>query len=440
MRTFVSDFVTILRSGLFMHLAYANRYLGARYHLPLALGHYLLVGEARGNRPHPFYDPAFAKGQGIASLAAYLRQRALWRLPPSALFDPAHYGAGLGSPTSPGGNPLVDFARRGFVADRDPSAGFDTAFFKRVVAFYRPDKVEFAFELIADPARPVTGTEAAYQARADAFFAGIDLAVLRRPARPRRYLLFIQGGRAFANPYKDRARSFDVLLNDYTGSPDPARDDQDADYDATFDAVAVQRGTKTTAIRKLLADAPDLLLGYDHVLFLDDDVRLSAADVERLFATVAAHGLDLAQASLTAASACAFAVLKQPEAGVGLTPLTSVEIMMPVVSRRALRACGWVFGEGISGWAVDFLLGAAVRARFGNTVALVGDVVAAHERPIDTTDGAFYRFLRAHGIEATTEAGRIAVRHGVEVSANAIRRHPEPLAPARRAARLKPAP
>ena len=42
----------------------------------------------------------------------------------------------------------------------------------------------------------------------------------------------------------------------------------------------------------------------------------------------------------------------------------------------------------------------------------MGDVSAAHERPIDTADGAFYRFLRAHGIEATTEAGRIAVRVG----------------------------
>ena len=427
MRTFFSDFVTILRSGLFMHSAYAKRYLGARYHLPLALGHYLLIGEARGHRPPPFYDPGFAGSRGIAGFAAYLRQRALWPLPPSPLFDPAHYRvtAGPGVSTGLEANPLVDYWRRGFTADRDPSAGFDTAFFKRVVAFYRPDKAEFAFELMADPARPLTGTEAAYRASADAFFAGIDLAVLRRPARPRRFLLFIQGGRAFANPYRDPARSFDVLLNDYTA---PAASPAPADYDAAFDAVALQRGTKTTAIRKLLLDAPELLLGYDHVLFLDDDVRIDGADVDRLFATVASHGLDLAQASLTTASACAFAVLKQPRAGAGLTPLTSVEIMMPVVSRRALRDCGWVFGEGISGWAVDFLLGAAVRARFGNTVALVGDVVAAHERPIDTTDGAFYRFLRAHGIEAATEAGRIAVRHGIEVSATAIRRHPEPLA------------
>ncbi len=427
LRTFFPDFVTILRSGLFMHSAYANRYLGARYHLPLALGHYLLVGEARGNRPHPFYDPLFAKTRGIAGLAAYLRRPALWCLPPSPLFDPAHYRA-----TAPaGGNPLVDFSRRGFAADRDPSVGFDTAFFKRVVAFYRPDKAEFAFELMADPARPITGDEQAYKARADAFFAAIDLAVLRRPARRRRFLLFIQGGRAFANPYKDPARRFDVLLNDYTAPPVPdGSDPHEAGYDADFDAIAVQRGTKTTAIRKLLRDAPELLLGYDHVLFLDDDVRLSGADIERLFATVTAHGLDLAQASLTAGSACAFAVLKQPQAGAGLTPLTSVEIMMPVLSRRALRDCGWVFGEGISGWAVDFLLGAAVRARFGNTVALVGHVVAAHERPIDTLDGAFYRFLRAHGIEATTEAGRIAVNHGIEVSATAIRQHPEPLAPA----------
>ncbi len=410
------DAVTILRSGLFMHSAYAKRYLGQRYHLPRALGHYLRAGEARGHRPNPFYDPDFARCQGIPGLAAYLRDPALWTRAPSDLFDPARYRA------PPGVNPLRHFWRHGFAQNVDPSRDFDTAFFRNVVAFYRPDKREFAFELMAaDPPRTTAFTEAAYRVGAEAFFASVALDVLRVPAARRRNLVFIQGGAALANPYSDTDRSFDVLLNDYGAPAAPER------YDASFDGVTVQRGTKTTAIRTLLRDAPDLL-DYDRVLFLDDDVKLAGGDVERLFATAAAHGLDLAQASLSADSECAFAILKQPRAGSGVTPLTGVEIMMPMVSHRALRDCGWVFDEAISGWAVDFLLSETVRRRFGNTIALVGDVVATHDRPIDTVDGAFYRFLRAHGIEAATEAGRIALRHGIEVSARAIRRHPEPLA------------
>ena len=54
--------------------------------------------------------------------------------------------------------------------------------------------------------------------------------------------------------------------------------------------------------------------------------------------------------------------------------------------------------------------------------------MVTHDREIDTIDGALYRFLRANGIEATTEAGRIARDFGIEVSAEAIRRHPDPLA------------
>ena len=53
------------------------------------------------------------------------------------------------------------------------------------------------------------------------------------------------------------------------------------------DAVVVQAGTKTTAIRRLLAERPDFLLRYEAVLFLDDDVELGAADIEALFAAMA---------------------------------------------------------------------------------------------------------------------------------------------------------
>ena len=100
---------------------------------------------------------------------------------------------------------------------------------------------------------------------------------------------------------------------------------------------------------------------------------------------------------------------------------------MPAVSCRVLKELGWVFKEGISGWAVDFLLSAQVRQRYGNKIALIGDVVAKHARSTDVACGAFYRFLREHGIDPNVEAGYIAWKFGVDDSASAISRHDQPL-------------
>ena len=413
----IADFMLIMRSGLFMHSAYANRYLGSRIRLWQSLAHYVLVGEANGNLPNAFFDPAFARQQGVRGLAAYLRDSSLWTRALSVHFDPAHYAATADT------NPLADFHKRGFARNRHPSASFDTAFFKQVVAFYRPDKEEFAYEFVTSTAEDLVTNERRRVAKVQAFFDTIKLVVLRSPTKRRRFLLFVQGSRAFRDVHASPHRSFDVLLNDYAAPTDLSS----ANYDPALEWVTTQNGTKTSAIRKLLTDAPHILTGYEFVLFLDDDVILTTAEIDRLFAVADSHHLDLAQASLTADSHCAFDTLKQPRAGSGLTPLTGVEIMMPVVSRRALQECGWVFAEGVSGWGVDFLLGAAVRERFGNTIALIGDVVARHETPIDTTNGAFYSYLRAHGIEATTEAGSIASRYGIEVSEGSIRRHPAAL-------------
>lgn len=409
------DYLVILRAGVFMHSAYANRYLGSRRKLLRSLLHYLRHGERLGHRPNPFFDPAYVAEQtGGRGLAAYLRDAALWDVAPCRQMDAAWYRAQSMTAVRRV-SPFVHFWRHGFAEDARPSAGFDLAFFKTAVAFYRPDKCEYAFECFSAPVVTVPDNEAELRQRQEAFYATLTMNVARRLDRPRsRYLVFIQASGDFVNPHRG-GRSFDVLLNYYDGS---------SNHDEAADYIVGQRGTKTTAIRKLLAEAGDIMFAYDAVLFLDDDVEITTAGIDRLFALFTERRLDLAQASLTQESSCAFAILKQPLAGNGVRGLTAIEIMMPVVSRRALEACGSAFSEGISGWAVDFLLSAEVRRRFGDRIALIGEVVAKHERDIDLSEGAFYRYLRSHGIEATTEAGRIAERFGVEVSAQAIREGP----------------
>jgi hypothetical protein len=130
---------------------------------------------------------------------------------------------------------------------------------------------------------------------------------------------------------------------------------------------------------------------------------------------MAAEKLDLAQPALSADSATAYPFLKRPSAGPGVMRLSSVEIMAPALTRRALECAKWAFAESVSGWGSDLLLGPAVRSRFGpKSVGAIGSVAVRHAAPVDLRAGAFYAFLSRYGVDPGHEANRIAVDFGVE--------------------------
>jgi hypothetical protein len=407
----IRDYFRVLRSGVFMHSAYSRHYFSHSYLKPkifafLALPHYLVAGEARGYLPNPFFEPSFFDRHAPGKrLVDYLRDPALWQIPTSNYFDPHWYVRTHGRNVLADQSPLENFWKKGFDAGLNPAERFDTLFFRRAIARDTRDKKDFAYRYLSevDPAAPLNAIELAdVQKR---FYDSINLEVLKYSEVPTSdFLLFIQAGRNFPTRiFKDAP--FDVLVNFYE-HPSPT----DAHY------LFHQPGTKITAIRKIMERFPELLLKYRAVLFLDDDVELSPAQIERLFETHASHGVDLMQASLSATSSCFYPTLKQPMAGRGLRYLTGIEIMMPLISRRALQACGWVFNEGISGWGIDILLSAEVKRKFGNTIALLGDVIAIHRRSTDTKNNDFYRFLSRHGINPTVEAGHITLKFGLKES------------------------
>jgi hypothetical protein len=158
---------------------------------------------------------------------------------------------------------------------------------------------------------------------------------------------------------------------------------------------------------------PDLLLRYQAVLFLDDDVEIDADAIDAFFRAMATEQLDLAHPALTADSATAYPFLKRPSVDAGVMRVSSVEIMAPALTRRALESAGWAFAESVSGWGSDLLLGPAVRAACGPlSVGVVGSVAVRHAAPVDLA-GAFYAFLRRYGVDPGHEANRVAVDFGV---------------------------
>jgi hypothetical protein len=251
---------------------------------------------------------------------------------------------------------------------------------------------------------PLNGQE--LRARQDHFYADGRLRIEREAPHPERNILvFVQCGKGFGAAYLAQPRSYDILLNYYNES----------DVHPKADIAVVQAGTKTTAVRRLMELRPDLLLRYQAVLFLDDDVEVSAEGIETFFRLMTAEKLDLAQPALSADSATAYPFLKRPSAATGVTRVSSVEIMAPALTGRALEGAKWVFAESVSGWGSDLLLGPAVRSAFGpNSVGIVGSVAVRHAAPVDLSTGAFYAFLRRYGVDPGHEANRVAVDFGVE--------------------------
>ncbi len=409
---FVCDYHDLLKSGLFMHKAYSRRYLRTGALSFLALAHYLVVGEKRGYWPNPFFDPAFFERRAkTRRLVEYYWRMPLWVYPTSAYFDSRYYLKTHTAELATNENPLQHFLLTGFDKGYDPSRRFDMAFFRRAIARDHKDRLDYAYEYLpdADLAAPLNCAE--LEERQKLFYSQIKLETLRRAESPqKRFLVFVQAGQNFEPPFDVTTASFDYLVNYYDAS--------DRLGDAHY--VFRQRGTKTTAIRKLLEECPEVLLGYEAVLFLDDDVVLTQEEIDLLFQTQAAHKLDLLQASVDENSECFFPVLKQPEAGKGLRLISAIEIMMPIVSRRALQDCGFVFAETVSGWGVDTLLSAEVLKRYGKTIGLLGDVAALHERATDVIENTFYQFLARHGIDPTVEAGRIAMKYGLNDKMSAV--------------------
>jgi hypothetical protein len=397
---------------------YARRRLLSPLAAPVAPLHYALVGERLGYRPNAFFDPRYFRARANIAreasrglLELYLAGTEPTAPSPSAEFDHGWYVSQNPDWAQTHPHPFLHFLERGLRAERRPRPDIDVKFVRDITRGVKPRSLEEAAFRVFDRTLsegemgpPLNGQE--LRARQDHFYADGRLRIEREAGHPdRNVLVFVQCGKGFDAIYLEEPRGYDVLLNYY----------HESEVHPKADIAVVQAGTKTTAIRRLMELRPDLLLHYQAVLFLDDDVETSAQEIDALFRAMTAGGLDLAQPALSADSATAYPFLKRPCAGPGVTRVSSVEIMAPALTRRALETAKWVFDESVSGWGSDLLLGPVVRAAFGpDSVGVIGSVAVRHVAPVDLSAGAFYAFLRRYGVDPGHEANRIAADFGVE--------------------------
>ena len=406
---------SISASGLFDAEAYRRTYLRFSPFRPWPALHYALIGERLGHRPNPFFDPRYYRRELEASgrvskgslLCFYAEQGARRDESPSREFEHAWYAW-----QNPDwvGHPLRHMLELGIAQRRDPSPRISLNRFLSSIPEDPLGPAAALLRLIAEEGElrgpGIAGDLDELVRRQAAFRAGLNFDLIRRGRPQRPNLVFIQSGRGVRPPYLVHERNFDVLRNYYV--------DPTGDICPDSDHAVFQRGTKVTGIASLLRRAPELLLAYDHVLFLDDDIALTADEIDRFFGAMRRSGAVLAQPLLTADSDCAWPVFKDQAHAGRIVPVSSVEVMMPAFSREALVRLAWTFEETISGFGVDLLWGHALpNERNTCRVVLVGEVQARHEKAIDEVGGAFYRFMAANGINPKFELWKVMRQHGI---------------------------
>lgn len=373
-----------------------------------AAAYYISTGERRGDWPNPIFDPGFYRKQFSISPDQSCLEHFIYLRKPSArpcqFFDVDWYeqqnpdyeqiGCGILHYLSVGGkqyrnpSPEVDMA----ALSRDYADIGDGAALVYALSTGRLDCMSLG---------AVTNNVSQLSQRQREFHKKISTSLIKCIDKPLHgtNLLFVQCAKDtdfwlwFNN---NQPRNWDVFLNCYAG---------DFKETAFADHVCVQNGTKFTGMLNCWLKHKVIFDMYEYVLFIDDDLVFRFDDVSIFFEKMQKGGLDLAQPSLSKSSCCVWPALFNVSK-TGIRRTTSVEIMMPALSRRARDVLLPYFMFSVSGFGLDLLIGKIARDK-GFDVGVIDDVIVKHEKKIDVTNGTYYTYLRKHFINPQYEMNRI---------------------------------
>jgi len=125
---------------------------------------------------------------------------------------------------------------------------------------------------------------------------------------------------------------------------------------------------------------PEWLDRYDYFYFLDDDIDMNTDEINLMFANVRAMDTDIAQASLSKDSFCSWPIFKN-HPNCFCRFVGQVEVMAPLFSRKALKACLESFVGNRSSWGVDTVW-TKILGEPTNRLAVFDNVMMKHTLPV----------------------------------------------------------
>lgn len=166
--------------------------------------------------------------------------------------------------------------------------------------------------------------------------------------RKRSYLVWVSANHCKMTPKLHTApRWYDIAIHDYG-------DWTDEDVRKNCEAEYYLPSPYTEKFRTA-ANVLPALPSYSYYAFLDDDLDIDTATLNRLFVVGDSLDLDLYQPALSLDSYCSHNHLRQGALGgpVPVRPVPFVEIMCPFFSAKALQRCLPTFDLNHSGWGLD---------------------------------------------------------------------------------------
>jgi hypothetical protein len=348
---------------------------------------------------------------GRDPLQHYLEHGAWEMRNPNPLFDSDWYLETNPEVTDARINPLIHYLTVGAAESRDPHPLFDTRTYREVRGPLPPGITPLE-AFLSGARQSCAGAYLSVEALSAVqrhFLDRVTVQTIRdRRRTASRWAVFLQCGRSSLHPRWLTAapKSWHLIANFY-----------DDTFNRTIDADMVlsqNQGTKFAAVYRILEDAPGFFDAYDYVLFLDDDILVTEDAITRLFMIAQSQDLKLAQPSVAPGSAHTWSVLLTRPDSVMRT-LNTVEVMMPLVSRDALRLGGHLFARSISGWGLDFALGDLVNRHLGSgRIAVIDAVSFLHAKTIDVVQGAYYHMLRENQLSPLVEERVMGLLYGAK--------------------------
>jgi hypothetical protein len=210
--------------------------------------------------------------------------------------------------------------------------------------------------------------------------AGVELIWRRRRPRRRNLVVLRANEHSLHHQWpreiRDEDRNWDLCVSFY-GQEENFTGDDWSEY-----RVLQNRERKFEALHQLMHTGSPLW-DYDYIAFPDDDLMLSWRDWNELFATCREHRLELAQPALSPAGHVTHPITGRDERYL-LRYVSFIEVMTPIFSQAALRACVQTFRGSISGFGLDNTWPKLIGDP-RDRMAIIDKTPAVHTRPQGAT-------------------------------------------------------